>query len=203
MKGRDGMASSQSDEWATPIPFVQRIAEIYGLTFVTDVCASEGMGIFSRSGRRGIEIDPEIDGLLCSWTQLLDEGVEYLSWSEVGDEAQGRGIGVGPRYSLFCNPPYSGTVQWLRKGSEMVRLRADGVVVFVVPARVDTGWWSMQVMPMGRLPDEWSVWFVQKRIAFLANGGERGDAAFFPSAVVVMAGVDVRLPVTGFVSLPQ
>ena len=79
--------------------------------------------------------------------------------------------------SGYCNPPYSraagGIGAFLAKGREAA---ANGMtVVFLIPARPDTGWWAEHVMQA----DE--VRLLQGRLKF---GDGTGNAPF-PSCIVV------------------
>lgn len=73
---------------------------------------------------------------------------------------------------VFCNPPYSGIAQWVKKGYEEAKSgRAN--VTMLIAARTDTRWWWDYVR-WGR------VSFIKGRIKFV--GATSG--APFPSAIV-------------------
>lgn len=73
---------------------------------------------------------------------------------------------------VFMNPPYGRQIgAWMKKASE-----TDGLVVCLVPARVDTKWWHDYVV--GGLGD---VHFIKGRLKF----GGSGNSAPFPSAIVI------------------
>lgn len=108
-------------------------------------------------------ISEEDDSLECDWGMFLE--------------------GTDPRGAIWLNPPYSrnpGLMPWLKKAyEESVRLRR--VVVVLVPARTETGWWWKYALRADR------IWFARGRIRF--NGGDH--TAPFPSALVVFDGMTV------------
>jgi site-specific DNA-methyltransferase (adenine-specific) len=87
---------------------------------------------------------------------------------------------------VFMNPPYGRAIAaWMRKAWESSQTTAE-LVVYLVPARTDTGWWHEYA---GR----GDVRFLQGRLRF---GGAKSGAPF-PSAVVVFrnaAGVTKLTP---------
>ncbi|MGE3806212.1 MAG: DNA N-6-adenine-methyltransferase [Gemmataceae bacterium] len=75
---------------------------------------------------------------------------------------------------VFMNPPYGRAIgDWMRKAWESSQTTAE-LVVCLVPARTDTGWWH-----------EWAsrgeVRFLRGRVKF----GDAKSGAPFPSAIVV------------------
>lgn len=77
---------------------------------------------------------------------------------------------------VFMNPPYGREIGlWMRKAD--TEAQGGALVVCLVPARTDTGWWWESVMPYYPA----GVRFVRGRLRF----DEAGPAPF-PSAVVVM-----------------
>lgn len=115
----------------------------------------------------------------------------------------------------FLNPPYGrGIGGWCEKARDEA-MHENAIVVQLVPARVDTEWWSTFVMSFdakaGRLlrttlhqPSRvmWlrfealvtGIYFHDERIAF-DGMSEDDDAAPFPSAIVIQAGTGRRPPV--------
>lgn len=75
---------------------------------------------------------------------------------------------------VWLNPPYgSGMVEWVRKAWE--ESQKGAVVVCLLPARTDTGWWHVYAMRAAE------IYLVRGRLRF---GGASSNAPF-PSAVVV------------------
>jgi site-specific DNA-methyltransferase (adenine-specific) len=80
--------------------------------------------------------------------------------------------------TCWMNPPYGREiVKWCKKAAD----EADNgaVVVGLIPARTDTGWWHDHVIRASR------IYFLRGRIQF----DNCGVNAPFPNAVVVWAGV--------------
>jgi phage N-6-adenine-methyltransferase len=81
----------------------------------------------------------------------------------------------------WMNPPYGRTIgQWMQKAVEASLLGAT--VVCLVPARTDTAWWHDYAM-------QGEIEFLRGRVKFVSPNGQ-GDAAPFPSAIVVFQLVD-------------
>lgn len=81
---------------------------------------------------------------------------------------------------VWCNPPYGRQIKhWIKKAYES---SLDGAtVVMLIPARTDTAYWHEYVM-------RGEVTFLRGRLKFIKPDGTPGDAAPFPSAVVVFRG---------------
>ena len=79
--------------------------------------------------------------------------------------------------TVFVNPPYGKELKkWVKKASEELAL-----VVMLIPARTDTTYWHDYIF--GRAAE---VRFMKGRIKFIdPETGEEGDAALFPSAIIV------------------
>lgn len=78
---------------------------------------------------------------------------------------------------VWCNPPYGRQIKdWIRKGYESAQQGAT--VVMLIPARTDTAYWHEYVMK-GRIT------FLRGHIKFIQPDGTEGNAAPFPSAIVV------------------
>ena len=74
---------------------------------------------------------------------------------------------------VWMNPPYGRTIgAWMRKAYESAQ--GGAMVVCLVPARTDTGWWHDYAM-------KGSVRFLRGRLKF----GDSKNSAPFPSALVV------------------
>lgn len=77
--------------------------------------------------------------------------------------------------SVFVNPPYGRgnvIVAWIKKGWESAQMGA--LVVMLLPARTDTGWWHEYCM-------KGEIRFIRGRLKF----SEAKWNAPFPSAVVI------------------
>jgi site-specific DNA-methyltransferase (adenine-specific) len=73
------------------------------------------------------------------------------------------------------NPPYGREISlWVKKAYES-SLNDGTVVVCLLPARTDTGWWHDYVLSRA----EWT-WFIRGRLRFSGKG-----SAPFPSALTV------------------
>lgn len=87
--------------------------------------------------------------------------------------------GLAQEWKGVCwmNPPYGREIgKWMRKA--YISAQEGAVVVCLVPARTDTGWWHETVMQGGQ------IYFVRGRLKF---GKSKGNAPF-PSAVIVFDG---------------
>jgi phage N-6-adenine-methyltransferase len=81
----------------------------------------------------------------------------------------------------WMNPPYGRTIrEWMKKAYESSQNGAT--VVCLVPARTDTAWWHDFAM-------KGKIEFIRGRIRFISANG-KGDAAPFPSAIVVFDAKD-------------
>lgn len=79
---------------------------------------------------------------------------------------------------VWMNPPYGKTISvWLAKARREVS-RDCPIVVALIPARTDTGWWHDHVERKAE------VRFVRGRIEFVREDGSSGRCPF-PSAVVI------------------
>lgn len=80
---------------------------------------------------------------------------------------------------VWCNPPYGrGIGEWVKKGSCAINgvCPTADVVVMLLPARTDTSWWHVWVIPFAT-----EIRFIRGRLKF---GGAKNSAPF-PSALVV------------------
>lgn len=81
--------------------------------------------------------------------------------------------------AVFCNPPYGRQLgMWVKKAYEESQKMAWPVVL-LIPARTDTSYFHEYILGKA------SIRFLRGRIRFLREDGSRGDAAPFPSMVVV------------------
>lgn len=82
---------------------------------------------------------------------------------------------------VFCNPPYGrGISKWMEKAFEESK-KPETVVVMLVHARTDTGWWQ------GLVQHRAEVRFIPGRLRF---GGAQNNSPF-PSAIIIYRGPGV------------
>lgn len=93
--------------------------------------------------------------------------------------------------AVFCNPPYSrrtkdspGQEAWIKKAAEEGK-RPGAVVVMLIPARTDTLAFHEYIYHKAEIR------FIKGRLRFRVNG-QTGDAAPFPSMVVIFRGPEGR-----------
>lgn len=101
--------------------------------------------------------------------------------------------------SIWCNPPYGKLIgQFLQKGYE--ESLKDSIVVFLIPARVDTKWWHNYC-------SKGEVRFIKGRLKFqnrtfpswTPNNTHKISPASFPSAIIIF-GPNI-LPQTKYIEL--
>lgn len=82
---------------------------------------------------------------------------------------------------VWMNPPYGrGIKDWIKKAFDE---RLNGVTtVCLIPSRTDTRYWHDYVF------EDSSIEFLKGRIKFIRPDGTEGDAAPFPSAIVIFNG---------------
>ena len=96
--------------------------------------------------------------------------VKYYTKEQDGLAQEWKGV-------CWMNPPYGREIgKWMCKAYQSAQ--AGAVVVCLVPARTDTGWWHETVMRGGQ------IHFIRGRLKF----GKSNGSAPFPSAVVVFDG---------------
>lgn len=78
---------------------------------------------------------------------------------------------------VFCNPPYAATRLWVAKA--LRESLAGALVVMLVPATTDVGWWHEHVTGKAE------VRFVRKRLWFKNPAKPKSGPANFASAVVI------------------
>ena len=79
--------------------------------------------------------------------------------------------------SVWCNPPYSLMMPFIKRGYEQ-HLEHRNTVVMLLPAYTDPRYWSEYVMKAHE------VRFLKGRLQFLENGSKK-QSARFPSVLVV------------------
>ena len=81
--------------------------------------------------------------------------------------------------AVFCNPPYGRQVgRWVKKAYEESKKMSDPIVL-LIPARTDTAYFHEYILGKAELR------FLRGRVRFLREDGTPGDAAPFPSMIVV------------------
>lgn len=97
--------------------------------------------------------------------------------------------------AVFCNPPYSrrtkdkpGQEDWIKKAAEEGK-RPGAVVVMLIPARTDTIAFHEYIYHKAEIR------FIKGRLRFLVDG-RAGDAAPFPSMVVIFRGPEPKGGIT-------
>lgn len=81
---------------------------------------------------------------------------------------------------VFMNPPYGREIKdWIKKAHDE-HFQNKTTVVCLIPARTDTSYWHDYIFNKAT-----EIRFLKGRIKFERPDGTKGDAAPFPSAVVV------------------
>ena len=145
--------SSGEQNWNTPAWLLDVLREVFGV-FDLDPCAPTNV-------RRATSVSAK------------------LLFTEADD-----GLSLPWRGKVFVNPPYGRTLKlWTKKArTEVEQVRAT-LVVALLPARTDTGWWHDDVAQSA------TVIFLKGRLSF----NETGDSAPFPSALAVWGARPARL----------
>ena len=79
---------------------------------------------------------------------------------------------------VFMNPPYGREIKYWGRKAYIESLKG-AVVVCLIPARTDTIYWHDYIFPHAK-----DIRFLKGRLRFV-KGNKIGDAAPFPSAVVI------------------
>ena len=83
--------------------------------------------------------------------------------------------------NLFLNPPYGRELKrWVKKASE-TNLKNSQYLVMLIPSRTDTSYWHDYIFNHAEIK------FLRGRLKFEVDGVS-GDAAPFPSALVIYKG---------------
>ena len=145
--------SSVHEAWETPVWLLERLYAVFG-TFDLDPCSA-------THDRRTARVRAKV-----YFTQADD------------------GLSVPWHGRVFVNPPYGRALRfWTRKARTEVELGNAEVVVCLVPARTDTGWWHEDVAGKA------TVFFLRGRLSF----GDGTQPAPFPSALLVWGAQDQSL----------
>lgn len=79
-------------------------------------------------------------------------------------------------HTVFCNPPYSGIAEWVKKAHEN---KDRARIVMLIPARTDTRYWHLYIQNYAL-----AVHFLKGRLKFYRADGGAATSAPFPSALV-------------------
>ena len=81
--------------------------------------------------------------------------------------------------AVFCNPPYGRQLgKWVAKAYQE-HIHTGGTIVLLIPARTDTSYFHDYILGKAEIR------FLRGRLKFEDEYGNSGDAAPFPSMVVV------------------
>ena len=84
--------------------------------------------------------------------------------------------------AVFCNPPYGREIgKWVKKAYEE-STKHDTTIVLLIPARTDTTYFHNYIYKCAEIR------FIRGRLKFTDENGIAGDAAPFPSMVVIYNG---------------
>ena len=81
--------------------------------------------------------------------------------------------------AVFFNPPYGRALRhWTTKARQEWQTGCARLIIGLVPARTDTGWWHDDIAPTA------DVFFLRGRLSF----GDAQQSAPFPSALAIWGG---------------
>ena len=84
--------------------------------------------------------------------------------------------------AVFCNPPYGREIgKWVKKAYEE-STKHDTTIVLLIPARTETTYFHNYIYKRAEIR------FIRGRLKFTDENGIAGDAAPFPSMVVIYNG---------------
>ena len=84
--------------------------------------------------------------------------------------------------AVFCNPPYGREIgKWIKKAYEE-STKHNTTIVLLIPARTDTTYFHNYIYKRAEIR------FIRGRLKFTDENGIAGDAAPFPSMVVIYNG---------------
>lgn len=131
----------KNDAWETPRQLVVDFCKKWQIPFpqLDVACTSK-----NKVCKFGFEIDKGVDGLHESWKPYKKIKV------------------------VFCNPPYSGVEQWIRKALYQHQIH-NLTIILLTFNKTDTGWFHELIKPKRQrgelIHDE-----IHKRVKFLWNG---------------------------------
>ena len=146
--------SSAHHAWTTPSNVLERLYGVVGGRFGLDPCSPVRRGSKApvRARLRYVAAD---DGLSLPWSAP----------------------------SVFVNPPYGrGLRAWIAKAHEETASGRADLVIALIFARPDTGWWHGHVAGIA------DVWMLRGRLVF----GSGTNVAPFPSAIVIWGATGVH-----------
>jgi phage N-6-adenine-methyltransferase len=146
--------SSVHHGWTTPPEILERLYGVVGGAFGLDPCSPTRAGPNAHVRAR-LRYAAEDDALSLPWRTP----------------------------SVFMNPPYGRALRlWVAKARAEAEAGRAGVVVGLVPARCDTGWWHQHVAGAA------DIWMLRGRLSF----GDGSQPAPFPSAIVIWSAAEVH-----------
>jgi len=83
--------------------------------------------------------------------------------------------------TVFCNPPFRTTREWLQKADTEWRTH-DVTTVLIMPSRTDNQNWHRYVMRAKQ------IWFCEGRVNFELDGKLPKNGSNFPLAIIVFGG---------------
>ena len=147
-------ASSAHGGWTSPPGLLALLYPIFGRRFGLDVCSPVRRGPKAPVKAR-LRYVAEDDALRLPWRAD----------------------------SVFMNPPYGRHLKsWVAKAHAEARSGRSGIVVGLLLARCDTGWWHDHVAEVA------DIWMLRGRLAF----GDGSQPAPFPSALVLWSATDAH-----------
>lgn len=174
--GSGPLATSDSIEWGTPPEFFARLDREF--SFELDVCAMPALAKCARY------YSPEEDGLAADWgTKRCWMNPPYGNPEQPCLPGCTRPACARRGWHLEVYKP--GIVDWMEKAVRAAR--AGALVVSLVPARSDTDWWNLWVMPHAS-----ELRLIWGRLSFSDGTGIEKPAPF-PSAVAIFS-PGLRLP---------
>lgn len=164
MSINQGMMSSNTDLWATPKYFFDKLNEEFG--FNLDVCA------LPDNAKCTNFFNPEQDGLKQDWNQeVVWMNPPYGNPERPCKKNCKKKKCVDRGYHIDKYIP--GIIDWMRKAYEESQ-KWGNTIVCLVPARTDTEWWHKYAM-------KGEIRLVEGRLKFNDGNG----TAPFPSAVII------------------
>lgn len=138
--------------WTTPPDVLEKLYGVVGGAFSLDPC-SPTANRRTAPVRAKVRFTAEQDGLALPW-----------------------------HGTVFVNPPYGRVLcDWIARCRAEVESRRATLVVALIPARPDTGWWHDDIAHVA------DVWMLRGRLRF---GGAGGESAPFPSALIIWGATD-------------
>jgi len=153
--------SAGKDDWETPWLVIEAIKRDFGVTFDLDACASE----VNHKADKWLE-GPCIGDVCwlkadgCCW-DMLERGnpcCDGFGW--VPNDCACGLCGDHGTGTVFCNPPYSATADWLYSARK--KADAGSTEWCLIPVATGSSWWAPAVV---RIADE--IISLNQRIPFI------------------------------------